>query len=832
MEDEARSIGSSFGTLLRHHRLAAGLSQEELGERAGVSVRGISALERGFRRAPQRETIALLVKALGLNESQRREFEAAGRGRRGPRVAVAGSRTVNPPGSIALGLRPQDALSIPPFSLSRFVGRQRELEELLALMREHRMVTLTGTGGIGKTQTALRAASAFSETTNTNVCFVGLAPLSDPVFVTATIAAALHVEVVSNHRLLETLAAFLKNENQTLLLDNCEHLIQEVAAVADALLRACPNVRILATSREPLRAAGERAYRLPSLGAADSEMLFIERAQAVDSHFNKAASEHDRIAALCRRLDGIPLAIELAAGRVNLLTLDALIEKLNERFEVLIGGERTAPSRHQTMRATIGWSYDLLSEYERRVFERFSVFAGGCTLEMATSVCAGAPIAEGDMLAILSSLVEKSLITADTARSEPRYAALELLRQFGRQKLIARGEEQTIARRHALAALEHMQWTWRLCNGHSELWADRNKRELENLRSAIEWAIGASGDAPLAQRLVGNLYIYRNFPMVDRRRWIARAFETVDESTPLAVIADLNLVQAGIAADSMQTERQIASARKALSCYRTLHDSRRMVFAAYFGATGLTCCDRPAEAKQLLEEVMPFAREENSPLGLNDMLRALAMTAYLNGDPDSGRTYLAEALRSSEAMSSELNLFHVLEELAECEFCAGNAGLALKYAQDALVVCHKLVGGRARRQLTLSNISRYLVELARFDEADEHARESLAISLENQQDVIVAWNLQNLAAIAALRNRAAPKPSSTAYARSARTLGFVNARLEQLGAKRDITARPQYERVIAAMSAQLGSETVASLMAEGAALSAEQAIELATCDAI
>jgi predicted ATPase len=431
---DQKPVSIDFGALLRRHRLAAGLSQEALAERARMSTRAVRALERGERRTPQFETVSLLTGALGLGAEQCREL-----------VEAAGSRTANRQRSIAVGPWPEDGRPILPLSLTRFVGRERELAEILALMREHRLVTLTGTGGIGKTQTALRAATVFSETETTNVCFVGLASLSDPALVAQTIATALHVQEVPNHPLLETLAAFLGNKTQILILDNCEHVIQEVAVVADALLRTCPNVRILATSREALKAAGERAYRLPSVSAEESEALFIDRAQAIDSHFRAAPSERAQITTLCRRLDGIPLAIELAAARVNLLTLGALTEKLNDHFSILTGGERTAPSRQQTMRATIDWSYNLLSAPEQRVFERLSVFAGGCTLAMATSVCAGEPVAERDMLDILSSLVGRSLVTADIAQSEPRYALLESFRQFGRENLIARGEQQDVA---------------------------------------------------------------------------------------------------------------------------------------------------------------------------------------------------------------------------------------------------------------------------------------------------------------------------------------------------------------------------------------------------
>jgi tetratricopeptide (TPR) repeat protein len=278
--------------------------------------------------------------------------------------------------------------------------------------------------------------------------------------------------------------------------------------------------------------------------------------------------------------------------------------------------------------------------------------------------------------------------------------------------------------------------------------------------------------------------------------------------------------------DFRQFRAVIASARKALSGYRTLHDSRRIVVAGYYIAVALTFLDRLAEAKALLEEILPVAWEAKSPdCGI---LRALAMAAYLNGDPDSGRKRLTEALQISEALGSGLGVFHTLDELAECEFCAGNPELALKYAKDALAVLRGLPSARTRSVPTLCNISRYLVELARFDDAEEHALESLAIALESQQDILVAWNLENLAAITGLRRGAAPKPLSVSYERAARILGFVNARLEVLEAKRDPTSRPQYERVLAVMNTSLGSDAVASLMAEGARLSEEHAIDLAT----
>ncbi|HET6275671.1 MAG TPA: helix-turn-helix domain-containing protein [Candidatus Cybelea sp.] len=392
VEDE-RAGTPEFGRLLRHYRLAAGLSQEALAERARMSPNGISALERGYRRTPQRETLALLVRALALGDAQRGEFEAAAAP---PRARWSGT-----------------GISNLPLSLTSFVGREVELDDVARLVREHRLVTLTGAGGIGKTQTASHVGTALSGTGEAVVCFVALAPIGDSALVVAAIASTLRIQEVPNRPLFETLTAFLRNKALLLILDNCEHVIMEAATVAGALLAGCPRVRLLATSREPLRIAGEYTYRLPSLSVPTPAttprlspakalsfgaiVLFSDRARAVDHRFSLTNRNAPAVAAICRHLDGIPLAIELAAARVNVLPVQAIADKFDNRFSILTGGTRTALPRQQTMRAAIDWSYDLLVAREQRVFERLSAFAGGCTLATADAVCAGDGVAEADV---------------------------------------------------------------------------------------------------------------------------------------------------------------------------------------------------------------------------------------------------------------------------------------------------------------------------------------------------------------------------------------------------------------------------------------------------
>ena len=275
-----------------------------------------------------------------------------------------------------------------PLALTSSFGRTTELDEIAALVREYRLVTLTGAGGVGKTQTALQIANTLQDHGDEAVFFVGLAPLNDPAPIASAIASVVGVQEVPNRSLLDTLVAYLKNKAVLLILDNCEHVIGQAASVAYKLLLSCPNLRIVATSREALRTAGERAYRLPSLGESEAVELFLDRARAADFHFTLSAEDGAIFADLCRRLDGIPLAIEMAAARLQTLTPRAMLAMLEQRFGLLRGGDRMAPDRQQTMWATLDWSYQLLSKREKALFDRLSVFAGGCTLELATSVAA------------------------------------------------------------------------------------------------------------------------------------------------------------------------------------------------------------------------------------------------------------------------------------------------------------------------------------------------------------------------------------------------------------------------------------------------------------
>lgn len=305
-----------------------------------MSSAGISALERGHRRTPQRETLALLAGALALDERQRKDFQAAA----GPRLTLRGG------GAVTVGPWPGDAgQPVLPLALTKFVGRTTELAELTVLIGKHRLVTLTGAGGVGKTQTALQMANIMRDRGDAALHFAGLAAVGDPSLIVTAVASALGVQEVPDRPLLDTVIAYLKKKAVLLILDNCEHVISEAASIANKLLLSCPSLRIVATSREALRTAGERAYRLPPLSQSEAVELFVDRACAADFNFAFSSQDGSVVSDLCRRLDGIPLAIEMAAARVQTMTPREMLAMLEHRFNLLSGGDRRAPGRQQTM---------------------------------------------------------------------------------------------------------------------------------------------------------------------------------------------------------------------------------------------------------------------------------------------------------------------------------------------------------------------------------------------------------------------------------------------------------------------------------------------------
>lgn len=433
------------------------------------------------------------------------------------KASTRSTRAANPLRIVADGRDDSPAASaapegnLPPV-LTSFVGRERELPEVEGLLAETRLLTLTGPGGCGKTRLALRVAAGLrdskshGQSSRDGICWVGLSSLPDAGLVPNAVASALGVSEAPDRTLTETLAALLEAKELVLVLDNCEHLVDACAELSNILLRSCPEMKVLATSREPLGVPGEVSWPMPPLSLpepkrgqapedllrSESVRLFVERARTGAPDFVLTEENAPAVAALCRKLDGMPLAIELAASRVKILSPEQILERLDDRFQLLRGG-RASIERHRTLRATIDWSHDLLSEAEKLLFRRLSVFTGGFTLVAAEEVCAGGVIEESEVLELLSCLVDKSLVMVVMASHggpahEARYRMLQTIRQYSSEELQGSGEMKDIRRRHADFFLDLAEEAEPAMVGPEQAaWLERLEREHDNTRVALGW---------------------------------------------------------------------------------------------------------------------------------------------------------------------------------------------------------------------------------------------------------------------------------------------------------------------------------------------------------
>ena len=413
--------------------------------------------------------------------------------------------------------------------LTSFIGREKEIAEIKQALAEHRLVTLTGSGGAGKSRISLQVASDSLDQFPNGIWLVELAPLTEPDLIPQTILTAAGIQTQQGYTTLESLIDFLRQKASLLILDNCEHLIEACARLVNTLLNAAPNLKILASSREALGIKGEQAWRVPSLSAPDikhpppleqllryeSVRLFIDRAMLVQPHFLVTNENAATVAKICHRLDGIPLAIELAAARLRTLSPEQIAARLDDRFRLLTGGTRTALPRQQTLRALIDWSYDLLSENEQTLLRRLAVFSGGSVLEAAEQVCSDESIKTDDVLDLLDHLVDKSLVIVDVGQNqEMRYRYLETVRQYAREKLSERGESATYRTRHLAYFLKWVRDMEPGLRGPQQVeLLNRLENEIDNLRAALEWSLDFDPESglQLASMLKWFWYLFNLF---------------------------------------------------------------------------------------------------------------------------------------------------------------------------------------------------------------------------------------------------------------------------------------------------------------------------------
>ncbi len=715
-----------------------------------------------------------------------------------------------------------------PMQVTSFRGREHDLEEVKKLLAEHRLLTLVGAGGIGKTRLAMQVGADVLEQFSDGVWTGDLASITDPELVSSVIAKVVGMSQVEGHRVDESIPQWLKRKTVLLILDNCEHLLGVVAILADAIHRNCPRVRILATSRQALGVSGEQVMRLPSLDvphkiadltpAAVMEFgavaLFVDRAQLIDRSFSLTDDTAPIVAEICRRLDGIPLAIELAAARVKVLSIPNLAQRLNERFKILTGGSRSSLPRQKTLSALIDWSYDLLTPQEQTMFARTAVFAGGFSLDAATAVCPGEGLDEIDILDLLSSLTDKSLVVANTTGEQERYHLLESTRAYALEKLAAAGERERLARRHAEYFRDQAQQAdERHGIGSTAAWLATVEMELDNYRALLEWALKDGHDVALGAAAAGalqRLWVDGGLAL-EGRYWIGLAQATLDESTHPEAAARMWLSLSGF----FSGKRKYDCAKRALSLYQLASDGRGAARAHIDLAFGLDQMGRLEEALGINTHALAAMRELGDKPEVANCLNVQAFIQSDRGDFAAGRALFAEALAAYKALGDELGIGRVLLNLAELEFKEGNAEEALRSVSETLEM--EALGKNAHRLAVVhNNSSAYRIALGDVDGAHETARAGLRWARQAQDAFNVAVALQHIALLLALRREVRS---------AAHLIGYVNAQYMDLGNTREYTERWSYEKLMAALREHLSETEIEKLAAEGAAWSEDQAVE-------
>jgi non-specific serine/threonine protein kinase len=674
-----RSRQGAFGALLSRHRVAANLTQEHLAERAGLSTEAVGALERGDRLTPWPSTVERLAEALRLNARQRDSFIAASRAGRGPDPGVEYVRpgAVCPPGSL-------------PVHLTRFVGRERELVETRLLLQKARVLTVTGAGGCGKTRFVVEAVGEVVHRYPGGVWFVGLGSVGDPDVVPVAVAEALGIAPREGVDSLDAIGATLAGVGARaclIIVDNCEHMLGRCAEVIDALLRASSNVAFACTSREPLHLAGEVIWQLEPLQEPDAVELFVDRAALSDPGFRVTGENADTVTQLCRHLDGLPLALELAAAHVRLQSIDELTRGLERRFSAV--SPRSVAPRQRTLSATIGWSYELLQPVESRLLRRLSVFRGGFTLAAAETVC-GDDGDEDAAFQLLARLADKSLVSVVPPHRE-RYRCLEIIRRFALDRLVETGELDAIRARHVawfLALAERA--AAELTGADQRAWLDRLADDHDNLRAALEASHGADVEVRLRLVLALERFWFVRGYLGERRKWVEDALAAATGLGATALRARVIDAAARLALEEGDPVRAQRWLETGLSIWQEIGDRAGVQSClSSLGVAALRLGDWPA-ARTRFEESLEIARALGSRRAIAVLLINLGVTSAFLDDHETASAQLEEALTATRSLSDPAQVATALANLGMVALHRGRVAEATDRYTDCLRILESL----------------------------------------------------------------------------------------------------------------------------------------------
>jgi len=723
-----------------------------------------------------------------------------------------------------------------PIQLTSFIGRSTELGEVKQLLTKERLLTLTGPGGSGKTRLALQVASEMIGHFNHGVFFVALAPIIDSGLVASTIAQVLGIPERAGRSIADSLKDYLQSKSLLLLLDNFEQVISAAPLVAE-LLAASRELKILVTSREVLRVSGELAYPVPPLPLPDltqlpslealsqyaAVKLFVQRAQAVKPDFSITNDTAPAVAEICYRLDGLPLAIELAAARIKLLTPRAMLARLEPRLEFLTGGPRDLPARQQTLREAIAWSYDLLNEIEQELFRCLSIFVGGCAVEAVEALTEDNP-ARVSVLDKLGSLLDKSLLReVEGTDGEPRFVMLELLREFGLEQLEASGEQERIRYRHAdffLALAEQAEAS--LESTEQVQWMDRMEQEHDNLRAALEWSKTAEGAEEICLRLAGTLGYFWEVRghFSEGRERLSAILSTETAQGRTAARAKLLARAAELAYRQSDYPATLSLAGESLAICREGGDKQGSASALIKLGNAATEVGDYATASGFLEEALTIWRELEDKHGTARALISLGWVALRSGDHQLANTRLEEALALSRELGDTRSIGFELSGLGEAALRQGDYVRARQLMEESLELRRQL-GNKWGVGVSLGMLGWVAMRERDWDRAAARLGESLEVRREIGDKGGSAWCLERLAGVTMAQGQAE---------KAVRLFSAAAALRASIGSVIDPVDQARYERNRKSLRAKLGKERFAAARDEGRAMTLDQAVAYALED--
>jgi predicted ATPase/class 3 adenylate cyclase len=654
-----------------------------------------------------------------------------------------------------------------PLQLTSFIGREKEILEVKRDLLGDRFVTLTGPGGTGKTRLALQVAAELLELFPDGAWLVELASISDPLLVPQTVAAVLGIRESSGRPIQGLLTDYLRNKEILLILDNCEHLLSSAAQLTATILQACPNVCILVTSRESLDIPGEVPIRVPSLSIPnthqippiekliqyESVRLFVERAELIQPDFTLTQLNALPVAQICHRLDGIPLAIELAVARVKMMRVEQVAERLDDRFRLLTGGSRTALPRHQTLRALIDWSYDLLSESERTLMSRLSVFAGGWTLDAAEAVCAADDLSQYDVLDLLTQLVNKSLVVPDReSGTEARYRLLETIRQYARERLVEAGGGDKVRERHLEYYLDLSEQAEPHLRGPDQVsWLDRLEKEVDNLRAALEWAMETNVSAAL--RIASALFWFwhirgRKTEGID---WLERALAE-DKKSPVSDVfirGKAMNVAGSLLVMHGSPERAWEVCEESLALHASLGSKGRsgVAHALWNLAQGAAHHEDFDQAKAYSERSFELYQELGDRFGMAQNLDNMGSYPLVRSDYAKAKEIWEKDLALRKELGDKDGAAWILSCLGELAFWRGDHENAKTlYMESQSAFCE--VGNKWAASMALSGQGSVALAQGDFEQAAQLYEEAMAFGQDMGDQNAIAGRRYDLARVA------------------------------------------------------------------------------------